>query len=114
MCISAAGSAYSQSISSSFNLDARYLIGQQLVINGENVCVAQNSIPGFMKSELHVDVFEKNSMSRKASARYPGCLAASNSTSALSWLKLSAVSPNKPTNANVAGSEYSSSNDKIE
>lgn len=67
VCISAAGSAYGQSVHSSFNLDARYLIGQQLVINGENVCVAQNSIPGFMKSELHVDVFDKNSMSRKAS-----------------------------------------------
>lgn len=64
--ISAAGSAYGQSVHSSFNLDARFLIGQQLVVKGENVCVAQNSIPGFMKSELHVDVFEKNILSRKA------------------------------------------------
>ncbi len=66
-CICAAGSAHAQSVKSAFNLDARILMHQQLVLNGETVCVAQNSIPGFMKSELHVDVFGKNTMLRTGS-----------------------------------------------
>lgn len=62
-CFCAAGSVYGQSVQSSFVLDARYLMNERLVLNGETVCLAQNSIVGFMKSELRLNAFGRSTMS---------------------------------------------------